>query len=69
MASCSVFLPEKSHEQRSLMGYSPWGCKGSDTTEHKAQGLRVYKLEAAKECMFCLCSLRSKKPEPCRSVP
>ena len=22
-----VFLPGKSHEQRSLVGYSPWGCK------------------------------------------
>ena len=22
-----MFLPGKSHEQRSLMGYSPWGCK------------------------------------------
>ena len=21
------FLPEKSHEQRSMVGYSPWGCK------------------------------------------
>ena len=27
-----VFLPEKSHEQRSLAGYSLWGCKESDTT-------------------------------------
>ena len=24
---------ENSHGQRSLMGYSPWGCKESDTTE------------------------------------
>ena len=23
-----VFLPGKSHGQRSLAGYSPWGCKG-----------------------------------------
>ena len=29
-----VFLPEKSHGQRSLEGYSPWGRKKSDTTEH-----------------------------------
>ena len=29
-----VFLPGKSHGQRSLVGYSPWGCKESDTTEH-----------------------------------
>ena len=28
-----VFLPEKSHEQRSLEGYSPWCHKESDTTE------------------------------------
>ena len=27
-----VFLPGKSHQQRSLMGYSPWGCQESDTT-------------------------------------
>ena len=24
-------MPEKSHGQRSLAGYSPWGCKGWDT--------------------------------------
>ena len=29
-----VFLPGKSHIQRSLVGYSPWGRKESDTTEH-----------------------------------
>ena len=28
-----VFLPEKSHGWRSLVGYSPWGHKESDTTE------------------------------------
>ena len=28
-----VFLPEGSHGQRSLVGYSPWGRKESDTTE------------------------------------
>ena len=26
------FLPEKSHGQRSLAGYSPWDCKESDMT-------------------------------------
>ena len=32
-----VFLPGKSHGQRSLVGYTPWGCKESDmadATEH-----------------------------------
>ena len=28
-----VVLPGKSHEQRSLVGYSPWGHKELDTTE------------------------------------
>ena len=28
-----VFLPEESHGQRSLEGYSPWGHKESDMTE------------------------------------
>ena len=29
-----VFLPGKSHGQRSLAGYSPWGHKESDTTKY-----------------------------------
>ena len=28
-----VFMPEKSHRQRSMVGYSPRSCKESDTTE------------------------------------
>ena len=32
----SVFLPGKSHRQRILMGWSPWGRKESDKTEHDA---------------------------------
>ena len=28
-----VFLPGEFHGQRSLVGYSPWGHKESDTTE------------------------------------
>ena len=27
------FLPGESHGQKSLVGYSTWGCKESDTTE------------------------------------
>ena len=29
-----VFLPVKFHEQKSLAGYSPRGCKESDMTDH-----------------------------------
>ena len=32
--STPVFLPGKFHGQRSLAGYSLWGCKESDATEH-----------------------------------
>ena len=31
--STPVLLPGKFHGQRSLVGYSPWGCKESDKTE------------------------------------
>ena len=33
MATTPVFLSEKFHGQRSLVGYRPCGCKESDTTE------------------------------------
>ena len=32
-ATPPVFLPGKSRRQKSLVVYSPWGCKESDTTE------------------------------------
>ena len=34
MATHSSILAWKSHGQSSLVGYSPWGCKVSDTTAH-----------------------------------
>ena len=30
----TVFLPGKFQGQRILVGYSPWGCKESDTVQH-----------------------------------
>ena len=33
-----VFLPEKSHGQRSLVGYNPWGCEEPHTTEVPEHG-------------------------------
>ena len=36
-----VFLPGKSHTQRSLEGYSPWGCKESDTAERLTLSYRT----------------------------
>ena len=47
MAPHSRFLPEKPHGWRSLAGYSPWGCKESDTTE------RLHSL------LVCICQSQS----------
>ena len=32
--SAPIFLPGQFHKQRSLAGYTPWGYKESDATEH-----------------------------------
>ena len=37
-----VFLPEKSHGQRSLADYSPWGRKELDTTEWLSRSSPLY---------------------------
>ena len=33
MATTPVFLPGEFHGQKSLAGYSPWGCKELDMTK------------------------------------
>ena len=48
-----VFLPGKSHGQRSLVGYSPWGCKELDTTE------RLYSL--SRRITSIIVTLKKKK--------
>ena len=43
MATHSTIFAWESHGQRSLVGYSPWGCKESDVTEqltHSVLGKR-----------------------------
>ena len=37
-----VFLTGRFHGPRSLAGYSPWGCKGSDTTERTHARARAH---------------------------
>ena len=39
MAATAVFLLEKFHGQRNLMGYSPWGHKEFDMTEQLTRSL------------------------------
>ena len=40
-----VFLPGESHGQRSLAGYSPRGCKESDTTEQLSTQLTCHEIQ------------------------
>ena len=37
-----VFLPGKSHGQRSLVGYSPWGCKELDMTQRLSNNDKIW---------------------------
>ena len=39
--STPVFLPGKSHGQRSLLGYRPWDHKESDITEQLTLSLHI----------------------------
>jgi len=43
-----VFLPGESHAQKSLVGYSLWGHKESDMTEHSTAPLNLIKHLAPK---------------------
>ena len=36
------FLLGESHGQRSLTGYSPWGCKELDVSEHILSGINIF---------------------------
>ena len=37
-------MPGKFHGQRILAGYSPWGCRESDMTEHTLLYMSILKL-------------------------
>ena len=69
-----VSLPRKSHGQRSLVGYSPWGCKKQDMTERLTlhhidsikfvQSLLTSNAAAVKSLQSCptLCDPIDKQP-------
>ena len=44
----SVFLPEESHGQKNLVGYSPWGRKELDITEQLSTVIQ----EASTQLLF-----------------
>ena len=38
----SIIAWKKSHGQRNLVGYSPWGCKESDMTERLHFSMKIF---------------------------
>ena len=52
-----VFLPGDLHGWRRLEGYSPWGCKESDTTERLSQFTSLVTRSDAQASVIPLCSL------------
>ena len=55
----SVFLPGKFHGQRSLVGYSSWGRKESDKTEHE-----LGKILCTRHCLTCQGNSREQNKGP-----
>ena len=51
MATSPVFLPGKSHEQRTLEGYSPRSHKELDATEHTHDKFLVNSYKKYKVCV------------------
>ena len=50
-----VFLPGESHGQRSLAGYSPWGGKEFDMSEHAHKHTPFFKSSVSQDfCQWCL---------------
>ena len=47
-----VFLPGETHKQRSLVGYSPWGCQESHTTEQLILSLSLTSMWNEHNCMI-----------------
>ena len=65
-----VFLPGEFHEQRSLVGYSPWGCKELDTTKrltHTQTKIIAVNYQSSQDpATECIPSLtQEKKPGKC----
>ena len=62
-----LFLPGKSHGQRNLAGYSPWGCKESDITEWLSTNTHNHK--SKKWLSIFICSPDLSEPELSDYIP
>ena len=65
------FLPRKFHGQRSSAGYSPWGHKESDVTEHAQTLPRWFYFRVLRDLHIVLHSSRVTLPshQRCKRVP
>ena len=52
--SIPVFLPGKSHGQRSLAGYNPWGHKEPDMAEQLTLSLFFFSFFLLKYILLCV---------------
>ena len=59
-----VFLPGNSHEQRSLAGYCPWGCKNQTELSNTTTTNSSIEYKALRVC----CSLIGAQPLPLAHV-
>ena len=59
--STPQFLHGASHRQRTLAGYSPWGCKESSTTEHTCTYLSLGDIALIKR-HFKACYFEAQTP-------
>ena len=48
-----VFVPGESHGQKSLVAYSPWGCKELNTTERLNNYNKMWSLSEYCSCFQC----------------
>ena len=53
-----VFLPGKSHGQRNLAGYSPWGCKESNMTEQLSMHTSTVSKRLSPSCSHLIFPIR-----------
>ena len=60
-----VFLPGKSHGQRNLVGYSPWGHKELDTTEQLTFAFTYILLQLCLRLSFPFSSVTQSCPTLC----
>ena len=69
MATHSSVLAGESHGQRSLTGYSPWGCKESDMTEATYMSKKGFPCSSAGKESACNAGDPSSIPGSERSPP